>query len=118
MCTRVGAGDREAEARAGDPSGGLAAAREALEEVGDEVLRDAGPAVGDAHAQVIVGALGADDDRRLPVAERVRDEVADDPLERRRIRLDDEARVDRDLDLVRAVGARGGDDLVDALAQR
>ena len=65
MGARIGAGDREPEARARDAPAERAAAGEALEEVGDEVVGDAGAVVGDAHAQVVVAALGADDDRRL-----------------------------------------------------
>jgi hypothetical protein len=56
------------------------AAREALEELRDEVGRDARPSILDADSEMAVPVLGADEDGRLAVPQGIDDEVGDDPV--------------------------------------
>src|SRR5215203_5619593 len=90
ICIR--ARDCQAEPGAQPALLGPVASCEALEEVWYELGRDAGAAVLDGQPEMPVALLGADDHRRLAVAERVRDEVREDPVER--------GRVDRSLQVV------------------
>src|SRR5579884_2174056 len=98
---RVRLRDREPEARA---VAGVAAL-EALEQAGDELLGDALAGVLDDDAEVAVAVIGADDDRRLAVAERIREQIRQDPLEREPVGEDGETRLDQDVDVeLRSVG--------------
>jgi hypothetical protein len=74
----VGAGDREAEAA----SLGVGAALEAVEEAGLKLLGDAFAAIGDRDAKVAVALFGGKLDRWSTVADRVDEQVGDDPVER------------------------------------
>jgi hypothetical protein len=77
---RVRRCDREPEpAPAGVGTRGLAA-REALEELRDEVGRDAAASILDADSEMAVTVLGADEDGRLAVPQGIDDEVGDDPV--------------------------------------
>src|SRR2546423_4944990 len=80
--SRVEACDREPEAGAGGRRTRLLAPRESLEQIRHELGRDALAPVLDREPEVTVGLLGPDDHRRDAVAERVRDEVRDDAVER------------------------------------
>src|SRR5579884_821224 len=106
MRLRVGAGDREPEARAGDAVACDAGAREAVEERLLELLGDAGARVLDRDAERPVHGRCGHPHRRAAVPQRVRDQVRDDVVED--LRVDECARRRRhlDLDLVRA-RARG-----------
>jgi hypothetical protein len=90
------------------------AAREPLEQIGDELRRDALAAVFDRQPEVAVVLVRANDDGRRTVAERVHDQVRENPVERVRVDFRLEPRVDLDVDVRRACSGRGGDDLLDA----
>src|SRR3954447_25984000 len=116
--TGVRAGDREPEARSGRLRGRVLVPTEALEEVGHEIVGDPGAMVLDADADMVVGLLRSDDDRRFAIAQRISDEVCDDAFERRRI--DDDVEGVRHVDLDSVRGFRGGrrDDVLDAASER
>ena len=104
MRLRVRAGDREPEAVARLAS----AAREAVEDPALELLRDARARVLDGDAEVPVALLRGDPDRRRAVADRVGDEVRDDPLEHERVDDGGEIVGDVELDAVRRRRGRRG----------
>src|SRR5690348_10421287 len=77
VCAR----DREPEAGAGDAVARDAGAREPLEQRGLELGRYAGSRVLDLDLHPAWAAVHGDAHRRLAVAEGVRDEIRDDPVD-------------------------------------
>jgi hypothetical protein len=110
---RVGRGDREPEARAGNlRAARLVAAAEAFEQVRDEVWVDALAAVLDDEAEALA-VLRADLDWRLAVTKRVHDQVSGDALERSRVGDELAVPVDAHPDVVEPVGGDPRQQLLD-----
>src|SRR4029450_12991338 len=110
---RVGAGDREPQARAGHArAAGVVAVAEALEEVRDELRRYALAAVLD-HEPEGLAALSAHLDRRRAVAEGVQDQVRRDALEGDRGGDELDPGIDVDPHVVAAAVGDAGQQLVE-----
>mgnify|MGYP003694698301 CR=1 FL=1 len=113
--TGVRARNREAEPGAADSL--AAASGETLEELRNELRRHTVAVILDEDAKVAVVLNGVDIDRGHAVPQSVRDEVADDPVERAWIGGRLEIGVDPDLDIVAALGCDRSDNLLDPVAQ-
>src|SRR5947207_10432629 len=84
---RAGVGLRDRESEPGAFARRRRAAREALEEAADELLRDARARVLDRHPELAVGMRSGDEERLGAVAPGIRQQVRDDPVEG--LRVDD-----------------------------
>ena len=81
----VGSSDREAETRSVRSAPRLRASREPVEQVRNELVPNAFASIFDSETQVCIATAGRDGDRRLPMSQRVRDQVREHAVERGRI---------------------------------